>query len=290
MLRFDAATATDRGNRPYQEDAVLCDFIQGSDSGFAVIADGMGGHAAGDVASQIATEASFLLLRSLRRSQNPDPKIGPLLRSVVQQANELIGRHSAERPDTQGMGTTFVATVIQNDALHWISVGDSPLYLFREGALRQINQDHSLAPQIDLLVASGLMSAEDGRLHPDRNVLTSVLVGQDIAKVDVPNSPLTLKPGDILLIASDGIQTLDHAQIEALVTKMKHRSSIELATCLLDNIRAIDDPEQDNVSFAAIRVLGEMEQTTPMGFPKICVREATPKILSFFKNHFHAAR
>lgn len=288
VFRFDTASASDQGAREYQEDAIICDFIQGSSEGFAIVADGMGGHAAGDRASRIATDTAFADLRDLR-SDARDAEIAPRLKAIVERANAKIKAHSANDPATAGMGTTFVATHISEDKLHWISVGDSPLYLYRHGALRQINQDHSLAPQIDLLVASGLMSPEDGRVHPDRSVLTSVLVGGEIPKIDCPDAPMQLEPGDILVVASDGLQTLDHAAIEATLRECKDQSSCDIAARLLRDLAAMSDPDQDNASFVTIRVVADTQQVLRKWPRRIHVREASPKIASFFRNHFHLA-
>ncbi|MEM9717362.1 MAG: protein phosphatase 2C domain-containing protein [Pseudomonadota bacterium] len=287
MLRFDTASVSIQGKRDYQEDAVICDFIEGSPTGFAVVADGMGGHAAGDRASQIAIDTAFQDLRCLRTSDASDEPPHRQLRSMLDRANGKIKDHSQNDPATVGMGTTFVATLINDDKLHWISVGDSPLYLYRSGVLQQINQDHSLAPQIDLLVASGLMSPEDGRNHPDRSVLTSVLVGDEIPKVDCPSDPIGLMSGDILIVASDGLQTLDHADIEATLKDCCNLPSSDIASRLLVELNAFADPEQDNASFVTIRVMPKADQSFAKKARRIHVREAPPKIAAFFRSHFH---
>ncbi len=263
LLRFDAASATDTGQRAYQEDAIMCDFVQGNDAGFAVVADGMGGHAAGDVASRIASQTAFGELSSLCQNLEPDIGITSILRDLVSRINQEIRSHASQTPATKGMGTTFVATFIHGSHLHWISIGDSPLYLFRNGQLKQINQDHSLAPQIDLLVTHGLMSTEAGRFHPDRSVLTSVLVGGEIAKIDCPDRPLALKPGDILLMASDGIQTLQNDEIENLLARHQHLASFEINAFLMTSIQSIQDPDQDNTSLTTIKVLDETQLARP---------------------------
>lgn len=153
------------------------------------------------------------------------------------------------------MGTTFAATLITGSKLHWISVGDSPLYLFRNNKLRQINADHSLAPQIDLLVANGMMSPEDGYSHPNRNVLTSVLIGDDIPKIDCPEDPLILNAGDVLVLASDGLQTLRNDQIETILRRSKNRNTIEITDRLLNGVCAAQNPDQDNISIVVIRAV-----------------------------------
>lgn len=287
MLRLDTATASDQGQRAYQEDSLVSDFPQGAPFGFAVVADGMGGHAAGDRASQIAIHSAFDELRRLRNNHCEDTEFPTHLKDIVQGANAKIQRYSADHPETSGMGTTFVATVISDDKLFWASVGDSPLYLYRDGALQQVNQDHSLAPQIDLLVASGMLSPEDGRDHPDRNVLTSVLVGSDIPKIDCPEQATTLAEGDILVIASDGLQTLDHAQLEETLHKNRFRPSSDIIDRLITDLKSANDPDQDNASAIVIRILPKSETRQPALLRRSSVRQAPPKLTAFFRTHFH---
>ena len=197
---YDVASAISIGRRDCQEDAIVADFPQGAEHGFVVLADGMGGHAAGDIASKIVVTEVFSELKL----QSGDPvrferDINAILRAAVRTANDCVLNHATSYPRTNGMGATLLAPVLLGDWLHWISVGDSPLYLYRDGVLRQVNEDHSLAPQIDHMVRSGLMQPERGRTHPDRNCLTSVLIGMEIPRIDCPAQPIALKPGDIVV-------------------------------------------------------------------------------------------
>jgi PPM family protein phosphatase len=133
-------------------------------------------------------------------------------------------------------------------------VGDSPLFLYRNGLLSQLNEDHSMGPQIDFMVQSGLLDANLAANHPDRNCLMSVLMGAQIAKVDCPTRPLELKAGDIIVCASDGLQFLSNAQIAKTLAKYRKSRSTEIAERLLDEIYKLDDPDQDNISFTIIKV------------------------------------
>ncbi len=253
-LQVDAATAISRGRREYQEDAVITDFPIGGEIALAVVADGMGGHAAGDVASKIAVTEVFSELKL--QSGDPDAfeSTAPrLMRAAAEAANGCIASHSREVAETRGMGTTLLALAILRDRLFWISVGDSPLFLFRDGALRQINEDHSLAPQIDFLVQAGQLTAEEGRYHPDRSCLTSVLCGDRIAQVDCPEEPLVLSDQDLLIAATDGILSLTPDEIVA-VLQGAGPGSAEIARALLDAVEEQDDPDQDNVTVSVIRV------------------------------------
>jgi hypothetical protein len=152
------------------------------------------------------------------------------------------------------MGATLVVPALVENRLWWISVGDSPLFLYRGGKLSQLNEDHSMAPQIDFMVKSGLMDPEVAANHPDRNCLISVLMGSKIAKIDCPAKPHELKAGDIVVCSSDGLQFLTNAQIEKVLARYRKARSTEIAERLLDELARLDDPDQDNISFTVIKV------------------------------------
>ncbi|MGB8622998.1 MAG: protein phosphatase 2C domain-containing protein [Paracoccaceae bacterium] len=255
-IGFDAVSAISRGRRQYQEDALVSDFPIGGDMGMVVLADGMGGHAAGDVASKIAVTEVFSELKlqsgDVEAFENDAPRI---LRDVALGANECIRGHTRAHAETRGMGSTLLALTFVNDRMFWISIGDSPLYLYRNGVLRQINQDHSMAPQIDLLVRAGQMTVEEGSAHPDRNCLTSVLCGEEIPRIDCPDEPLELLDHDMIVAASDGLQFLREDVIEMILQVHRHDSSAEIAQALLDALERQDDPEQDNIAISVVRAV-----------------------------------
>ena len=254
-IRYDVASALILGKREVQEDALASDFQVGSDFGFVVLSDGMGGHEAGDVASNIVVTEVFSELKL----QSVDTKkafanITSILSSAAHCANQCLKEHSSRNPATSGMGATLIAPVLMKNKLFWISIGDSPLFLFRGNELRQLNEDHSLAPQIDFMVKSGLLSESVGRDHPDRNCLTSALLGEDIPLIDCPEEPFKLVPGDVIIAASDGLQFLSDTDIQQVLIESPEASSSEIAELLLAGIAKLDDPYQDNVSFAVVRV------------------------------------
>ena len=253
--RYDVASGISQGARDYQEDAITADFPVGAEAGFVVLADGMGGHAAGDVASKIVlTEVYSELKFHFADVEAFETRAPEILRTVADLANETLRQHTRSHPETEGMGATLVVPCLVENRLWWISVGDSPLYLYRDGKLRQLNEDHSMAPQIDFMVKSGLMDAATGANHPDRNCLISVLMGARIPKIDCPAQPLDLKAGDIVICSSDGLQFLPDAQIERVVGKYARKRSTEIAERLLEELTKLDDPDQDNISFTIIKV------------------------------------
>lgn len=253
--RYDVASGISQGARDYQEDAITADFPVGAEAGFVVLADGMGGHAAGDIASKVVlTEVYSELKFHFADVETFEARAPEILRNITDLANATLSEHARNHPETRGMGATLVVPCLIENRLWWISVGDSPLFLYRNGRLTQLNEDHSMGPQIDFMVQSGLMTAADGASHPDRNCLISVLMGTRIPKIDCPAQPYPLKAGDILVCSSDGLQFLTNAQIEKLLTRYRKTRSTEIAERLLDELGKLADPDQDNISFTVIKV------------------------------------
>ncbi|MEZ5715807.1 MAG: protein phosphatase 2C domain-containing protein [Paracoccaceae bacterium] len=254
-LGYDTATVISQGRRERQEDAVISDFPTGSGMGFVVLADGMGGHSAGDVASKIVVTEVFSELKLQTGDiEAMERNIGDILRGAAFGANECVGLYSAEKSDDHLMGATLLAPVLIGDRLFWISVGDSPLYLMRDGALTRLNDDHAVGSQVEYLVASGLMRRDEAVNHPEPNSLTSVLVGQDIPQIDCPAEPFRLAAGDILIAASDGLLVLSDEQIARTLRPLRDSSAEAIGAALMGAIEAADDPHQDNVTLGIVKV------------------------------------
>ncbi|MEM1429682.1 MAG: protein phosphatase 2C domain-containing protein [Pseudomonadota bacterium] len=253
--RFDVASALSQGRRDYQEDALVTDFPVGEDIGLVVLADGMGGHAAGDVASKIVvTEVYGMLKRQSTTFLSEAGSIPARLTSAAAKANASVRDHVKAQPERAGMGATLVSLVLRGAQMYWTSIGDSPLYLMRKGKLLQLNEDHSMAPQIDMMVKAGMLDAEAGRTHPDRNCLTSAILGDTVSRVDCPDDPFGLETGDIVVVSSDGLQFLEESDIQRLIHKNRRRTASEIAAVLLTALEGLSEPDQDNISFSVIKV------------------------------------
>ncbi len=253
-FRYDMATTTHLGARDYQEDALLSQAVGPNVLGSVVVADGLGGHAAGDVASGIVSAEVFRQITA----QNSDllackADIPALLTDAAQTANTQVGAHAMAHAETYGMGSTLLATIIVDNALSWASIGDSPLYLYRDGALQQLSTTHSMAPQIDMLVKIGALSEQEGRDHPSRHTLTSVIRGRDIKAIDCPKTPTILRDGDIVIVSSDGLQYLSDPQISGILAATSQQPAQKIADALVAALEDLDDPEQDNIAFAVIK-------------------------------------
>ncbi|SHG67486.1 PP2C family protein-serine/threonine phosphatase [Marivita hallyeonensis] len=259
--RFDVASAICLGGRDYQEDAIVTDFPFGTDTGVVVLADGMGGHAAGDVASKlIVTEVFSELKFQSANFVQQERHIPDLMGKAASDANSSVRDYIRSNPKTRGMGATLVSLILVENRMFWLSIGDSPLYHLRSGKLQQLNEDHSMAPQIDFMAKQGLIDEEAAKNHPDRNCLTSVLIGENVARTDCPRTPFELRVGDIVVVSSDGLQYLEEAKIQKILQRYRRRSSAEIAGYLLEAIEALADPDQDNVSLAVIK----LNHNTPM--------------------------
>ncbi|WP_294227724.1 protein phosphatase 2C domain-containing protein [uncultured Shimia sp.] len=254
-LNFDVATALSLGARERQEDTVVADFPLGAPMGFAVLSDGMGGHACGDVASGIVATELFSELKLLSGApEQMERDIGAVLQDAVAAANTCIRLYEDQAPNTEGMGATLVAPVIFGARLYWVSVGDSPLFLMRAGRLYRLNEDHSYAAQIDVMQARGLIDLDAAQNHPDRSALVSVLAGGEIAKVDCRAEPMTLKDGDIVLAASDGVHTLTDDQIVSVLADNEEKTGRQIGESLVAAVLAAACPDQDNLSLCIIKV------------------------------------
>jgi len=177
-----------------------------------------------------------------------------VLRDAAETANRRIHERGLADDEVSGMGTTLLVPVIRGDHLSWLSIGDSPLLLFRGGALRQLNQDHSMAPQIDMMAKMGTLTPEAALNHPDRSTLTSALNGDDIAIIDCPVAPVTVQVDDIIIAASDGLQSLTNATIANTLMIARGGHAIDIANAFLAALTVRDAPDQDNASVVVIKL------------------------------------
>ncbi len=248
---YDIALILNQGQRDTQEDAVAARMFDAVDAGYVVIADGMGGHEAGEVASELVIASWRESLDSeLSGETLVEPAAVDALPLAAMLANTAIANHNEEKGGGFNMGSTLLGALFLDQRIYWISIGDSPLYLFREGVLTQVNEDHSMAPVIDAQVAEGKLTEAQAQSHPDRNQLTSVVMGGAIPKVDCPETPLTLSSGDVVILGSDGLQTLSDSEIEAVLREHKTALAQEIADALLRAVLAKANPDQDNLTIA----------------------------------------
>jgi len=256
MIALDnVATAQITGARDYQEDMLAVHApATGAHAGerLLVLADGMGGHVGGEVASRLVVE--YFCEAYINSTGRNNPGNTPdALRSSLNVANEQLANAVEEAPELRGMGTTLIGCVIRENHLHWISVGDSPLWVSRDGRLQRLNADHSMVPLLDDMVRTGVMDVAEALLDVRRNMLRSAVAGKVIELVDAGKEPWLLQAGDIVLLASDGIETLADDELASLLNNPHEESLQALADKLMTRIEAVADSGQDNASVILYR-------------------------------------
>ncbi|SMB94658.1 protein phosphatase [Thermanaeromonas toyohensis ToBE] len=236
-MRAEALTHTGL-IRPDNEDAFLVD----TEKGLLAVADGMGGHQAGEV-------ASFLALRALAEKLKEELVEDPLakLLAAVHFANEVVYRSACQSPELSGMGTTLTAAWVVGSQAFLAHVGDSRAYLFRGGRLEVLTHDHSYVGE---LVRSGDLTVEQARLHPHRNILTRALGTE--AEVIVDTRVVGLHTGDRLLLCTDGLPEV--VKDEEIAEVLSSRTGLKEAVQSLVRL-ALERGGPDNVTV----VLGAYE-------------------------------
>jgi serine/threonine protein phosphatase PrpC len=218
-MQFESKSITHVGlKRPLNEDS----FCSNEEEGLFVVADGMGGHAHGEVASRLAVETieEFIKLTSgdadVTWPYGIDEQLslnGNRLKTSIRYANQKLLEHAKASAGCEGMATTVVAVLLEGETAEIAHVGDSRLYLIRDGEIQRLTSDHSW---VNEQVLSGVIDSEQARNHPLRNVVTRALGGRSDLEVDVQS--LDLRSGDRLLLCSDGLTTmLDDQEILDIV-------------------------------------------------------------------------
>lgn len=263
MNRFNCAVAQTQGARDYQEDTAAIwpggddpfasAAMAGAGAGglqFAVLADGMGGHAGGSLASRLVCE------HFLAAAATFDGGAAARLAAGLRAANESLARKISITPSLDGMGSTLIGAAFSDRGLEWVSVGDSPMFLYRRGEITVLNEDHSLAPELDRQVAAGRLTGEQARRDPRRHMLRSAVTGDDIDLIDVSRAPLLLEVGDVVVLASDGIATLETPEIAQIIGSHVGDEANAIARTLIRSIDQMRARHQDNATVVVARVVG----------------------------------
>ncbi len=238
MISVNAVIAQWIGKREHQEDSYLVrHYPVGT---LAVVCDGMGGHMHGDVASKTAA-ASFV--ESFESEL--DTPIQERLIHALEAANRAVGRIFKSSGDFGG--TTLVAAFISNGVLWWISVGDSPLYLWRRGRLVRLNEDHSMRSVYMQYVQAGCLTFEEAVMRG--HSLRSAVTGHAIELIDASATPYPLLPGDRIILTSDGTDDLLYvAALPESVKAIFEERTGNLSTRLVQACCELDEPHADNVT------------------------------------------
>jgi serine/threonine protein phosphatase PrpC len=244
-VHFTCAARTDVGIvRTGNED----NYMMLAEQGIFIVADGMGGHAAGEVASEMAVRITSQLIGSLRGSS--DEEAGERIRNAIRSANDAIFERTLSEQDKRGMGTTVTVLALLPDRYLIGQVGDSRAYLFRDGQFHQLTKDHSyVQEQVD----AGLLTPDQARVHPYSNVITRCVgAGMDV----VPDIYFgSLEKGDVLLLASDGLTGMledeeltdivssdggPQAWVDQMVAEANRRGGLDNITAIIIRIDSVD--------------------------------------------------
>jgi len=223
-------------------------YLMVPDRGIFVVADGMGGHAAGEVASEMAVRFVARELGSLKGLS--DDQVADRMRLAIRAANGAIFQRTLTEHDKRGMGTTVTALVLYETRFLIGQVGDSRAYLFRDGKLIQLTKDHSyVQEQVD----AGYLTPEQARSHPYSNVITRCVGANSDVMPDIYLG--TVKPTDLFLIASDGLtgmledqQLADtmalarvpQEQVDELITEANRHGGLDNITAIIVRVDSVD--------------------------------------------------
>jgi protein phosphatase len=224
-----------------------------------IIADGMGGHQAGDVASKLASETFFDSYRSLRKKGTP---IQASMELSMRKANSMVFKKAASDIAKRGMGTTFSAVVVAGMKAAIAHVGDSRVYLVRKGRIRRLTTDHSF---VEKLVEEGRISADEARDHPQKNVLYMSLGARESFTPEM-QSDIALEEGDALVMCSDGLSNMVDDGTLMNVTMDSYPEEAAHALVKLANARG----GTDNITVQVVRLgtLETLEKTKPIRLSK----------------------
>jgi protein phosphatase len=287
-FKLTAADKSDVGKqREQNEDKAYkrIESLNDGDRGLFIVADGMGGYKAGEIASQLAVETisrgldSFFkplpdqpTIKLSIRNQDPDETVvqnpGPAadakrtrklsetsmneateeqLKAAIQQANKAILRYGEQKPSAHGLGSTVTAVLIQNDHAFIANVGDSRTYLLRGNVLQPVTKDHSL---VQKLVEANQIAPEDVYTHPQRNLIyRSLGAGHKNIEVDVFQE--TVQPGDTFLLCSDGLwEMVRHQELQKVLSEQ--RSPQKICDMLID--MANNHGGEDNITAIVVHI------------------------------------
>lgn len=198
-----------------------------------IVADGMGGHRAGDFASRYAVET---LKEDLANSTEDGPEA--MIRKAIQSANQKLIEAARQDVRLEGMGTTLVVATVIEHTLYFANVGDSRLYLLHD-TIKQLSKDHSFVQE---MVRLGGIDAEEAKHHPDKNIITRAVGARE--KVEVDFFEYRLKKGDIILMCTDGLSNMVEDE-EMLAIVKSSRDIVEAVERLVE--RANDNGGNDNI-------------------------------------------
>ena len=257
---FDVGTSIIKGGRNYQDDSYFITDPYATETAFTklnslllCLADGVGGEAAGSVASKIVCQTA---VEHIQKSVDPGASIEnvpELLTAVLPLIKKNFRRTLKENQHYKGMATTMLMCFVECNHLYWLSVGDSRLVLVRNGKLHALNADHSYGVHLDALAAKGEITAARAKQSTERHYLLSYVDGGAIKKLDLPQKPTELQVNDVLLLATDGVNSLSNKEIRGILKAPAEAQT--LAEELTESILAKHINYQDNSTVIVVKMI-----------------------------------
>ncbi len=243
MLKSYSVTDIGRRRQLNQDFVYSSSTAVGNMPNLFIVADGMGGHKAGDYASRYTVET---IEREIKASFEKNPSI--IIKKAIQTANKEIRQIAAQDPNLLGMGTTVVVATVIGRYLQVANVGDSRLYVANRQEIRQITRDHSL---VEEMIRLGGLKREEARLHPDKNIITRAIGATDTVEVDF--FTVELNPTDKILMCSDGLTNMvtDEQILQILNQFPDDKTLVQTAQALID--AANENGGKDNIGVVLVR-------------------------------------
>lgn len=260
-IEFSHSMCASQGRRARQEDySAVWEAGNGATDGDVVpllvaLADGMGGHVSGDFASKLACT------QYIDAFSSGSGEIGPQMVHALEACNAALGSAIGDNAEYQGMGCTLVGAYLDHTGLRWVSVGDSALLLYRDGSLRRLNADHSHGAILDKQAAEGIISLEAAQTDTRRRALHSALTGQRIPMQDLELRGLPLLADDVIVVASDGLLTLEGNEIALEIHQALDQPAESIAKALVAAVEARDKPRQDNTTVVVVKIGHDVGKT-----------------------------
>src|SRR5215471_12353336 len=264
MTAIESFGVTDVGRkRKHNEDNLLCDVNGDSEEGLFIVADGMGGHAAGEVASKITVDTVGEFIAATRQKEEATWPFkynhelhfnSNRLAVAIEKANERVMAAVAAQPWLKGMGTTVVAGLLNGKILSLAHVGDSRAYLYRDGQLSRLTDDHSWVHE---QVTAGILTEDEAKSHPLKNVVTRALGGGSSVSPDLQE--LSFETGDVFLFCSDGLTTMlsDEEIREAVAEEADPKKLCDKLVGMANEKGGVD-----NITVVVARIKAEGEATS----------------------------
>lgn len=252
--KLGLGAATHIGNRSYQQDAYYVPDEETCKRNLergviGVLCDGMGGMQSGEIASSLCVSE---VVKSFY-SASPNVNISGFFKDTIRQANQMVRSLKTNGAASGEAGTTLACVVIRNERLNWASVGDSRIYLVREGKIYRLTQDHSYYNELLKKVKAGEMALEDAQKHPQREALTSYIGMRKENIIDSNKKEYALRTKDVIMICSDGLyRTLSETEMYTIITTNQNDIN-ETATRLVETAIGKGRSAQDNTTVVLLK-------------------------------------